>query len=237
MQQMQTAIAEATDGTIPPLVQGDRLTRAEFERRYDAMPHHIKAELIEEVVYMPSPMRSENHGEPHGDLIGWLWTYRAATYGVKVNAEGSVRLGGSSEPQPDAMLYIRPEHGGRIRIGADDIVEGGPDLVAEVAASSIPYDTGEKFQLYQRYDVQEYIIWRVPDQEIDWFVRRDGQYVQLTPDAGGRLRSEVFPGLWLDAAALIHGDMSQVLAVLQQGLATAEHAAFVSRLNPPTPSP
>ena len=233
MQQTHTAIAETTKGTIPPLVEGDRLSRAEFERRYNAMPSHIKAELIEGVVYMPSPVRSENHGEPHSDLIGWLSTYRAYTYGVRTNAEGSVRLGASSEPQPDVMMYIRPEHGGRIRISADDIVEGGPDLVAEVAASSIPYDTGVKFQLYQRYDVQEYIIWRVPDQEIDWYVRRDGQYVQLLPDADGKLRSEVFPGLWLDADALIRGDIVQVLAVLQQGLATAEHAAFVSRLNPP----
>jgi hypothetical protein len=233
MQQTHTAIAETTNTTIPPLVQGDRLTRAEFERRYHAMPSHIKAELIEGVVHMPSPVRSENHGEPHADLIGWLSVFRASTHGVRVNAEGSVRLGGSSEPQPDAMMYIRPEHGGQIRISADDIVEGGPNLVAEVAASSIPYDTGEKFQLYQRYDVQEYIIWRVPDQEIDWFVRRDGEFVQLTPDADGRLRSKVFPGLWLDADALIRGDMARVLSVLQQGLAAAEHAAFVSRLNPP----
>jgi hypothetical protein len=232
MQQTHTAVAETTNGMIPPLVHGERLTRAEFERRYHATPHHIKAELIEGVVHVPSPVRSENHGEPHADLIGWLWTYRAVTHGVKVNAEGSVRLGSSSEPQPDAMMYIRPEQGGRIRISADDIVEGGPDLVAEVAASSIPYDTGEKFQLYQRYDVQEYIIWRVPDQEIDWFMRRGGLYAPLAPDENGRLCSEVFPGLWLDAAALIRGDMAQVLAVLQQGLATAEHAAFVSRLNP-----
>ena len=83
----------------------------------------------------------------------------------------------SSEPQPDAMMYIRPEHGGRIRISEDDFVEGGPELVAEVAASSIPFDTGEKLNLYQRYDVQEYIVWRVPEQEIDWYARREGRYV------------------------------------------------------------
>jgi Uma2 family endonuclease len=232
MQQTRTALAETTNGTIPPLVEGDRLTRAEFERRYHAMPPHIKAELIEGVVYMPSPVRSDNHATPHSDLIGWLVVYRAFTQGVAVNTEGTVRLGASSEPQPDAAMFIRPTHGGRVQISADDYVEGGPDLVAEVAASSIPYDTGEKFQLYQRYDVQEYIIWRVPDQEIDWFVRRDGKFVQLTPDADGRLCSEVFPGLWLDTDALIRGDMVQVLSVLQQGLATAEHTAFVSRLKP-----
>jgi Uma2 family endonuclease len=232
MQQTRTALAETTNGTIPPLVEGDRLTRAEFERRFDAMPNLKKAELIEGVVYLPSPVRFEQHGAPHADISGWMGTYRAFTPRVAAAVAASVRLGDSSMPQPDAAMFIRPTHGGRVRISADDYVEGGPDLVAEVAASSIPYDTGEKFQLYQRYDVQEYIIWRVPDQEIDWFVRRDGKFVQLTPDADGRLCSEVFPGLWLDTDALIRGDMVQVLSVLQQGLATADHAAFVSRLNP-----
>jgi Putative restriction endonuclease len=233
MQQTHTAIAETTNGTIPSLVHGERMTRAEFERRYHAMPPHIKAELIEGFVSMPSPVRYEQHSGPHWDVITWLGNYRAFTPGLGGAAEGTVRLGDSSEPQPDAALFILPGHGGRVRISVDDYLENGPELVAEVAASSIPLDTGLKLQMYQRYDVQEYIIWRVPDQEIDWFVRRDGQFVQLTPVADGRLCSEVFPGLWLDADALIRGDMVQVLSVLQQGLATAEHAAFVSQLNPP----
>jgi Putative restriction endonuclease len=233
MQQTQTAIAETTNGTIPSLVHGDRLTRAEFERRYHATPPHVKAELIEGVVYMPSPVRYENHCGPHLDIAAWLGMYRAFTPGIGGANEGTVRLGDSSEPQPDVALFILPKHGGRVRISKDDYLENGPELVAEVAASSIPYDTGLKLQMYQRYDVQEYIIWRVPDQEIDWFIRRDGQYVQLTLDGDDRLCSEVFPGLWLDTDALIRGDMAQVLSVLQQGLATADHAAFVSRLNPP----
>jgi len=231
--QTHAAPEETANGAIPPLVHGERLARPEFERRYNAMPHHIKAELIEGVVYMPSPVRQGHHGGPHADLIGWLGTYRAFTSGVEAGAESSVRLGASSEPQPDAILFIRPEHGGCVRISADDFVEGGPELVAEVAASSIPLDTGLKLQMYLRYDVQEYIIWRVPDQEIDWFVRRGGQFVGLNPDAAGWLRSEVFPGLWLDGQALVHRDLAQVLFVLQQGLASAEHATFVSRLNPP----
>ena len=152
---------EATNGTIPPLVDGDRMTRAEFERRYHAMPPHVKAELIEGVVSMPLPVRSEEHAEPHAGLIGWLVYYRAFSPGTAVNADGTVRLGSSSEPQPDAAMFIRPECGGRVRISADDYVEGGPELVAEVAASSIPLDTGPKFQMYLLNDVQEYIIWRV----------------------------------------------------------------------------
>src|SRR5437588_1473882 len=108
--------------TIPPLRNGERLTRAEFERRYDAMPHLKKAELIEGVVYMPSPVSLGEHAAPHADLITWLGMYRAFTPGVEVGAEGSVRLGAASMPQPDAMMFIRPEHGGRVRISEDDYV-------------------------------------------------------------------------------------------------------------------
>lgn len=231
-----TAPQQMTNPPVPPLVHGQRLTRAEFERRYDAMPHLKKAELIEGIVYMPSPVRSEQHGGPHADLITWLGTYRIFTAGVAVNAEGTIRLGASSEPQPDAAMFVRPEHGGKVLISADDYIEGGPELAAEVAASSVDYDLGVKFQLYQRYDVQEYIVWRVLDEEIDWFVRRGGQFAPMARDAAGVYRSEVFPGLWLDSSALARRDMARVHTVLQQGLATAEHANFVSRLSsPPVP--
>jgi len=215
---------------IRPLEPGDRLTREEFERRYDAMPHLKKAELIEGVVYITPPVRCEAHAGPHADLIGWLGMYGAFTHGVEAGASAHVRLGACSMPQPDAILRIRPERGGRARISADDYVEGGPELVAEVAASSIRFDTGLKLQMYQRYDVQEYIVWRVPDNQIDWFVPRGGQFARLTPDAAGMYRSEVFPGLWLDAAAMVRRDLGRVLSVLQQGLASPEHAAFVARL-------
>ena len=235
--QTHPAAAERENDQVPSLVHGQRLTRAEFERRYDAMPHLKKAELIEGVVYMPSPVRSEQHGGPHADLITWLGTYRALTPGVAVNAEGTIRLGPSSDPQPDAVLFIWPEHGGQARISSDDYVEGGPELAAEVAASSADYDLGVKLQLYQRHAIREYLVWRVLDGELDWFVLRSGQYVRWLPDAAGVYRSEVFPGLWLDAAALVHRDLARVLAVLQQGLATAEHTDFVGRLNPPAASP
>jgi len=134
-------------------------------------------------------------------------------------------------PQPDALMRIRRERGGRSCISADDYVEGGPELVAEVAASgTMSVDTGLKLELYQRYGVQEYIVWRVPNREIDWFVRRGGWFTPLAADAAGVFRSEIFPGLWLDAAALVGGDMGRVNAVLQQGLASSEHADFVARL-------
>ena len=223
--------------TIMPLEPGDRLTRDEFERRYDAMPGLKKAELIEGVVYMPSPVRHRRHSRPHFRLIGWLASYEAATPGVEGGDNGTARLDLDNEPQPDALLLIDPACGGQARISADDYVEQAPELVAEVSASSASFDLHTKLTVYRRSGVREYLVWRVLDQQFDWFVLRAGQFQPLAPDSAGLLRSEVFPGLWLDAAALLRGDMPRVLAVVQEGVATAEHAAFVQQLQAPPTQP
>ena len=223
--------------TVPPLENGDVLTRAEFERRYEAMPHLKKAELIEGVVYVPSPVRHNAHSHPHIHLASWLGQYEASTPGVQAGDNGTVRLDLDNEPQPDALLFIDPACGGQARIGADDCIEGAPELVAEVASSSASYDLHVKLRVYRRNGVREYLVWRVLDHELDWFVLRAGQYERLPVDAEGLWRSEVFPGLWLDPAALLRGDLATVLAVVQRGLASPEHAAFVARLHPPATTP
>jgi Uma2 family endonuclease len=214
---------------IPPLVAGDRLTRLEFERRYAAMPHVTKAELVEGVVYMPSPVSDSGHGAPHADLITWLGVYRSSTPGVRAGDNSTVHLDMDNEPQPDGQLRILPEFGGRTRT-VDDYVEGGPELVAEVAASSASYDLHDKLNAYRRNGVQEYVVWRVWDREIDWFVLRGGAYERLPLLPAGHYHSEVFPGLWLDPAALVRGDLARVLQVLHEGLSSAEHVDFVARL-------
>ena len=214
---------------VPPLRHGDRLTRAEFERRWDAMPHLKKAELLEGVVYMPSPV-SSHHSDPHFDLIGWLAIYRFATPGVVGADNGSIRLDMGSEPQPDAHLRILESHGGQTRLSPEGYVEGGPDLAAEVGVSSIPIDLTVKLPIYQRNGVREYILWRVPNRAIDWFALRGSEYERLPAGADGVYRSEVLPGLWLDTAALVRGDLAAVSRVAQQGLAAPEYAAFVRRL-------
>ena len=221
---------------VPPLEEGQRLSREEFERRYDAMPDLKKAELIEGVVYMGSPVRLEGHGEEHVLLVGWLFLYLGSTPGVRGGDNTTIRLDTDNEPQPDACLLIDPSRGGNVRIEDGDII-GATELVAEVAGSHLSRDLGTKLAVYQRNGVKEYLVWRVEDRAIDWFALRDGQFVKLAPDGNGVLRSEVFPGLWLDAAAAIAGDVARVLAVLQQGLATPEHAAFVARLQRPPASP
>jgi Putative restriction endonuclease len=213
---------------IPPLEPGDRLSRAEFERRYEAMPQVKKAELIEGVVYMPSPVRLRRHGDPHFRFIGWLAHYAFHTPIVIGGDNTTARLDLDNEPQPDAMLLIDPALGGQATITADDYVENGPELVGEISGSSVSFDLHTKMTVYRRNGICEYVVWRVLDQQIDWFVSRGGEFELLKPDAAGILKSTVFPGLWLDAAGLIAGDMRRVLAVLQQGLATPEHAAFIS---------
>jgi hypothetical protein len=233
----KTVSADQPNGMIPPLETGDRLSRAEFERRYEAMPHLKKAELIEGVVYVPSPVPLYRHGRPHAHLIGWLVHYEAGTPGVVTGDNSTARLDLDTEPQPDGLLLIEPARGGRATITADDFIAGGPELVAEVAASSVSFDVNTKLNVYQHNAVQEYVVWRVLDREIDWFVLRDGKYERLPLDPDGLLRSVVFPGLWLDPAALVRGDLAAVLAVVQQGLASPEHAAFVARLNLPKGSP
>ena len=198
----------------------------------DAMPNLKKAELIEGVVYMPSPVRVRRHGRPHVHLVTWLGNYESATPGVIVADNASVRLDLDNEPQPDASLFIDPDHGGQARITADDYLEKAPELVAEVAASTASYDLNTKLNVYRRNGVREYIVWRVLDRQIDWFMLREGEFVRLPLDDAGLYRSEVFPGLWLDPAALVRGDTQSVQAALQRGLASREHADFVARLNP-----
>jgi Uma2 family endonuclease len=229
--------SEPYPAPVPPLEPGDRLTRDEFERRYDAMPHLKKAELIEGVVYMPSPVRLRHHGRPHFRLLTWLGTYEAATPGVEGGDNTTVRLDLDNEPQPDGFLLIDPACGGQARISADDYVELAPELVGEIAASSASYDLHTKLHVYRRNGVREYIVWRVLERQLDWFVLRAGQFQALAPAADGIVRSEVFPGLWLDPAALLSGDMLRVLAVVQQGLASPEHADFVHKLQAPPAAP
>ena len=190
-------------GAIPLLKDGDRLTRDEFERRYDAMPNLKKAELIEGVVQMPSAVGQRNDSAPHFNLIGWLFNYRARTPGLEGGDNPSVRLDLGNMPQPDCLLFISPEYGGQARVDEDDYVNGGPDLVAEVAASSAHYDVNDKLERYLRNGVREYLVWRVLDRQIDWFVLREGRFVKLSPADDGILRSTIFPGLWLDPDALL----------------------------------
>ena len=228
---VSTGPSDPLAGVHPlPLENGDRLTRREFEQRYSAQPDIKKAELIEGVVHMPSPVRFAGHAEPHGVILAWLVTYCAFTPGVRAADNATVRLDLDNEPQPDALLRIEPQAGGRSRLSEDDYVEGSPELIIEIAASSATYDLHDKLRVYRRNGVQEYLVWRVYEKQLDWFVLTDDEYRPLAPNTDGLLHSRIFPGLRLAVEALLAGDVAQVLAGLQTGVNTPEHLAFVERL-------
>ena len=214
---------------IPPLEQGDRLSRDEFERRYNAMPNLKKAELIEGVVYVGSRVQLIGHGREHAHLSGWIGLYGIETFGVSAGDSSSLKLDLDNMPQPDCLLLRLPEFGGQADI-VDGYIEGVPEWVGEVSSSTVSLDLHAKLNVYRRNGVQEYFVWRTQDEEIDWFVLREGQFERLPPDADGILRSRQFPGLWLDPEAMTSGRLKQVIEVLQQGLASPEHAAFVELL-------
>ena len=211
-------------------VSADRLNRYEFERRYNAMPNLKKAELIEGIVYIPAAVRFKSHSQPHGWIVAWLGTYEAMTPSVALGIQPTVRLDIDNEPQPDAVLLIMPDAGGQARLSEDDYIEGAPELVVEIAASSVAIDLHTKKQAYRRNGVKEYIVWQVLDQKISWFYLDKGEYLDLPVDSDGIIRSRVFPGLWLAVAPILAGNMQRVLAVLQEGMQSPEHAAFVQKL-------
>ncbi len=208
------SVAAQTRSKCAPLESGDRLTRAEFELRYSARPGIKKAELIEGVVYVASPVRTEEHGQPHFDVGGWLAGYIAHTPGIIRAIDSTVKLDADNEFQPDLYLAWDAAHGGRAKL-EDGYLVGPPDLAVEVSASTAARDLSLKLPVYRRNGVREYLVWQVYEERIDWFTLDDeGQYQPLAADEHGIIESRVFPGLRLDVAAMLAGDLAKVLAAL-----------------------
>jgi Uma2 family endonuclease len=218
---------------LPPLETGDRLDQPTFHARYEAMPEDTRAELVGGVVYMPSPLKRP-HGRMHGRVIRWVGEYEDATPGVEALDSATNILGPENEPQPDVCLLILPARGGQTT-EKDEYVVGAPELIVEVASSTESIDLHGKKADYERFGVKEYVVVALRQQRVFWFVLHDEAFVELAPGQDGMLRSEVFPGLWLDPAALLAGSMSRVREVLAAGLASPEHAAFVARLQTSRP--
>jgi Uma2 family endonuclease len=215
---------------VPPLECGDRLNRYEFERRYETMPHLKKAELIEGIVYMPAALRFRSHSQPHSRIMVWLGVYEATTPGIEVGDNPTVKLDLDNEPQPDAVMLISEAAGGQARISEEDYIEGAPELIVEVAASSAAIDLRDKKRAYRRNGVREYLVWQVFEQKLDWFYLDNGDYHLLLPE-NGILKSQVFPGLWLAVQELLNGNMAEVLSTLQQGIASPDHTTFTEHLS------
>jgi Uma2 family endonuclease len=200
--------------TAKPLTleSGDRLTQAEFHRRYLASTRIKRAELVEGVVYVTGRVTAM-HGEAHAAAIGWLGNYWSRHPDLHLMTAGTVILDVDNEVQPDAFLW-REEPGGP-HLNADGYVQGAPQLVVEAALSSASYDLHDKLRAYERNGVREYVVWRVADGAIDWFRLGEGAYERVEPDAAGLIESTTFPGLRLHVAKMLGGDLAGVLAELE----------------------
>jgi len=221
----KTSQAEA----LPMLEPGDNLDQKTFHARYEAMPQGVRAELIEGVVYLPSPLKNP-HGRGHSRVMHWLVSYQATTPGTDVVDNASTILSEESEPQPDGSLYILPEYGGQTHEDDEEYLVGAPELIVEVASSSEAIDLHGKRRDYEKAGVREYVVVVVRQKRIVWFVRRGAGFTEMEPGADGIYRSELFRGLWLDGAALLRADTVAVQAGLQLGLASPEHARFKAEL-------
>jgi Uma2 family endonuclease len=213
---------------VPELVRGDFLSRDEFLRRWEATPHVKRAELIRGVVYMPSPLSLE-HGDTDNHVASWLGVYSAHTPGCRGSSNATWLMGEADAPQPDNSLRLLPEYGGQSRMEGR-YAAGAPEFLAEICLSSTAYDLHQKLEVYEEAGVQEYLAVLMREREVRWHRRVGDHFEVVPPPADGIYRSAVFPGLWLDAAALLAGDLARVLAVLHQGLASPEHQAFVQQL-------
>jgi hypothetical protein len=207
----------------PELENGDRLTQAEFHRRYLAHPGDDKFELVGGTVYLASPLRWL-HGAYHLKLGTVFDTYASHTPGVEAADNATMILGEESEPQPDLCLRILESHGGRSRLTPKGYVVGSPELLAEIAHSTAALDMHQKRLDYQRASVQEYLVLCVEEQQLHWFNFKSRRLI--TPDRHGVYRSRAFPGLWIDGSALMARDSKGLLGVLQQGLDSREHERF-----------
>jgi hypothetical protein len=214
---------------IPPLENGDRLDQKTFHERYEAMPKIVRAELIGGIVYMSSPLKPR-HGRTGCDMNWWISHYRIATPGTDSVENATQILGPQCEAQPDGWLLILPECGGLVHENEDGYFTGAPALITEIGASTESIDLHAKKADYEKAGVREYVVAALRRQSVFWFARRRGKFKELVPDDDGIYRSLVFPGLWLDSIALVRRNTKRVLTVLEQGLASPEHAEFVAKL-------
>jgi len=203
------------------------MTRAEFHRIYEQMPEDFRAELIGGIVYVASPMRRD-HGLYHALLAMVFSSYVARTPGIETGDNSTILLGDDCELQPDLHLRVLEEHGGASRTTPEGYIEGPPELVAEVSHSSHAIDLFSKHDDYRRYGVAEYLVVSLHEAELRWFDLPADR--ELHADADDVYRLKGFPGLWIHAPAFFARDYGRLVATLEQGLATPEHAAFVQRL-------
>jgi Uma2 family endonuclease len=198
-----------------PLEKGEFLHSREFLRRDERMPQVKKAELVEGVVYLGSPV-STRHSKPDALIQGWLVAYASRHPEVEVHTNVTVILDAENTVQPVALLRRLPEHGGLSRVNEDGYLVGPPELVVEVAAASSSIDWRDKRRAYCRNGVREYLVWLVAEARLEWFRLEGDDYRPQPPDAHGLFHSRALPGLRLPLASALAGDVAAVLGALSQ---------------------
>jgi len=212
----------------PLLWEGQRLDRETFHRLYSDSPELKRVQLIEGIVYMPSPMRFVQHAHPEVSFTTWLTYFASFTPGVNSGGQATLKIDGKNEYQPDGMLFYDK---GQLIIDNDGYLVGVPELVVEVSASTISVDSNEKYLVYQKYGVKEYLLWNTEAKKITWYGRSGSKFVPMKPNREGIIKSKAFPGLWLNVAAMLKGNLKLVLKTLQEGLSSKEHQKFVASLS------
>ena len=212
----KTALRKArpTLDTPPPsLENGDHLSAVEFMRRYESMPSTRKIQLIEGIVFMPSPVRAKSHGAPDNVVQFWLASYAMNHPELEAYANTSILLDAENSLQPDAMLCTQPAEGARTHLDEKGYLCGSPELVCEITASSASVDLHAKYRAYRRAGVAEYLVWLTEEKRVRWFQLVDGDYLEAK-ERHGKLHSQIFPGLTLDVKALLKLDRKKVIAAL-----------------------
>jgi hypothetical protein len=86
----------------------------------------------------------------------------------------------------------------------------------------------QKLQDYRQEGVREYLVLCIEERRLHWFRFPSGR--EIRPDREGVSRSAIFPGLWIHEQALLDHDDPRLVEVVQLGLATSQHAAFLHKL-------
>lgn len=224
---MLTTLMERPPLNSYGLYSGDRMSREEFHRLYEATPEDFKAELVGGVVFVASPLKI-GHSDNHLPLGSVFFAYEAATKGVQSGDNATIFLGDAAEPQPDLFLRIRPEFGGQSATTHDNYIDGAPELLGEIALSSRSIDLHDKREDYAQHGMLEYLVLSLQEKKLHWFDLEKDRELRI--DSDGICRIRTFPGLWIHVAALLRRDHKRLMRTLKQGLATPDHAAFVAKL-------
>lgn len=225
---MSQAYSSSQQNPRPQLRNGDRMKQPEFHAIYEQMPEGFKAELVGGTVFVSMPL-GKPHATDHVRLGSILDAYVAYPPGVEVLSEVTTILSNDDEVQPDLLMRVSPERGGKTRdTYGDEYILGAPELVCEIAHSSRAIDLNLKRKRYERTGVIEYIVFCLNPREVRWF-----DFVgkgTLQTDSDGVFRSNVFPGLWICNQGLLERDYQRVMEVLKHGIATKVHKDFCEGL-------